>query len=330
MAPRRRRRRPWHRTRAYRLARTAVMATALVVGGVHLTEGRERTGTAEAGSAWADSGARGAAAPRARASLYFTPPPPDEPASPPPSTATPDQGAEPTASAAPGTARETGPSSGWETRPPTPPTVSTPATLATGRTPAGSTSPTPAAPTPAQPVRPAPPAPGPAGPRKPARPRTLPPSPARTVSIPYLGIEAPVTGLRLDARRRLPAPPDDQPKLVGWYADGPAPGGPGTAVVVGHRDTRTGPAVFAALDVIKPGRLVEVLRADGRTAVYTVDAVQSYEKDRFPSKKVYGHRGRPELRLITCGGTYDRRKGYASNVVVFAHLTTTKEPARKP
>ncbi|WP_408996245.1 class F sortase [Streptomyces caniscabiei] len=139
-----------------------------------------------------------------------------------------------------------------------------------------------------------------------------------------------MTDLRLDARRRLPAPPDDKPKLVGWYADGPAPGGPGTAVVVGHRDTRTGPAVFAALDVIKPGRLVEVLRADGRTAVYTVDAVRSYEKDRFPSKKVYGHRGRPELRLITCGGTYDRRKGYASNVVVFAHLTATKEPARKP
>lgn len=320
------------------------MATALVVGGVHLTEGRERTGTAEAGSAWVDSGARGAAAPHARASLYFTPPPPDEPASPPPSTAPPStappgQGAEPAVSAAPGTAQETGPPSGWETRPSTAPTVPTPATAPTGGTPAGSTSPTPAAPAPAQPVRPAPPAPGPAGtagsagsagPRKPARPGTLPPSPARTVSIPYLGIEAPVTDLRLDARRRLPAPPDDKPKLVGWYADGPAPGGPGTAVVVGHRDTRTGPAVFAALDVIKPGRLVEVLRADGRTAVYTVDAVRSYEKDRFPSKKVYGHRGRPELRLITCGGTYDRRKGYASNVVVFAHLTATKEPARKP
>jgi sortase (surface protein transpeptidase) len=139
-----------------------------------------------------------------------------------------------------------------------------------------------------------------------------------------------VTGLRLDSRRRLPAPPDDKPALVGWYTQGPAPGGPGTAVVVGHRDTRTGPAVFAALDMIRPGRIVEVLRADGRTAVYTVDAVRTYEKSRFPGKKVYGHRGRPELRLITCGGTYDRRKGYASNVVVFAHLTATREPPRGP
>lgn len=287
------------------------MATALVVGGVHLAEGGERTGTAEAGSAWADSGARGAGAPRARASLYFTPPPPEEPAPSRPPTATADQRAERTGPAAPtgpGTAEDSRPSNRWATQTPARPT----------------------APPPSQPVRPAPPTPGPAAPRKPARPRALPPSPAKTVTIPYLGIEAPVTGLRLDDRRRLPAPPDDKPKLVGWYTEGPAPGGPGTAVVVGHRDTRTGPAVFAALDVIKPGRLVEVLRADGRTAVYTVDAVRSYEKDRFPSKKVYGHRGRPELRLITCGGTYDRRKGYGSNVVVFAHLTATREPARRP
>ncbi|MDX3204168.1 class F sortase, partial [Streptomyces scabiei] len=182
---------------------------------------------------------------------------------------------------------------------------------------------------PADAKRPAP-AGGAGGPSRPAGPRTLPPSPARTLTIRYLGIEAPVTGLRLDSRRRLPAPPDDKPTLVGWYTQGPAPGGPGTAVVVGHRDTRTGPAVFAALDMIRPGRIVEVLRADGRTAVYTVDAVRTYEKSRFPDKKVYGHRGRPELRLITCGGTYDRRKGYASNVVVFAHLTATREPPRGP
>jgi sortase (surface protein transpeptidase) len=137
----------------------------------------------------------------------------------------------------------------------------------------------------------------------------------------------PVIGLRLDSEGRLPAPPEDKPKLVGWHSAGPAPGGPGTAVAVGHRDTRTGPAIFAALEMIKPGRVVEVRRADGRTAVYTVDAVKKYEKSRFPNKVVYGTRNRPELRLITCGGAYDRRKGYASNVVVFAHLTATRGPA---
>ncbi|WP_306790893.1 class F sortase [Streptomyces sp. JV178] len=166
-----------------------------------------------------------------------------------------------------------------------------------------------------------------AKPGGPVGPRTLAYSPAKTVSIPYLGIKAPVMELRLDREGRLPAPPDDRPKLVGWYAAGPAPGGPGTAVVVGHRDTRTGPAVFAALDMVERGRVVEVRRADGRTAVYTVDAVKTYEKAHFPNELVYGTRKRPELRLITCGGVYDRRKGYASNVVVFAHLTDVRGAA---
>lgn len=171
-------------------------------------------------------------------------------------------------------------------------------------------------PAPTRPVRPKPP------------PRPLPRSPAASLAIPYLGLEAPVMGLGLDRERRLTAPPVDDPKLVGWYEGGPTPGEPGTAVAVGHLDTRTGPAVFAAIGQLRPGRIVEARRADGRTAVYTVDAVKTYEKAHFPNKEVYGDRGRPELRLITCGGTYDRKKGYASNVVVFAHLTETRGRAR--
>lgn len=135
-------------------------------------------------------------------------------------------------------------------------------------------------------------------------------------------------GLGLDRRQQLTTPPVDKPNLAGWYEGGPSPGEAGTAVVVGHLDTRTGPAVFAGLSTLKPGRLVEARRADGRTAVYTVDAVRVYEKSRFPSQEVYGARKRPELRLITCGGVYDRQSGYKSNVVVFAHLTKTREPSR--
>ncbi|WP_039932124.1 sortase domain-containing protein, partial [Streptomyces viridochromogenes] len=105
---------------------------------------------------------------------------------------------------------------------------------------------------------------------------------------------------------------------------GASPGGQGTAVAVGHLDTDSGPAVFAGLTELEPGRVVQVRRADGRTAVYTVDAIKSYEKAHFPSQEVYGARGRPELRLITCGGNYDRRKGYSGNLVVFAHLTGTR------
>ena len=173
---------------------------------------------------------------------------------------------------------------------------------------------------PAHPVaRPARPAPSP---------RPLPDSRATALAIPYLDVDAPVMPLHLGHDRRMSAPPDDDPKRVGWYADGPSPGEQGTAVAVGHLDTMTGPAVFAGLDELRPGRLIEVRRADGRTAVYAVDAVKTYEKAHFPDREVYGARGRPELRLITCGGSYDRRTGYAGNTVVFAHLTAIRERAR--
>ncbi|MDG9718106.1 class F sortase [Streptomyces sp. DH24] len=175
---------------------------------------------------------------------------------------------------------------------------------------------------------PKPPAAPSARPRPPAAPRPLPPSRATRLWVPHIGVDAPVMGLELDAQRRMTAPPDDDPNLVGWYEGGPTPGENGTAVAVGHLDTMKGPAVFAGLGELTPGRRIEVRRADERTAVYTVDAVKSYEKDDFPDEEVYGHRGRPELRLITCGGTYDRREGYSGNVVVFAHLTQVRDPGR--
>lgn len=89
-------------------------------------------------------------------------------------------------------------------------------------------------------------------------------------------------------------------------------------------DTRTGPAVFFRLGALTKGRTVEVERADGRTAVFTVDAVEVYDKKPFPDAKVYGNTsGLPELRLITCGG-FTKRTGYLGNVVVYATLTAVE------
>ncbi|MFJ8535098.1 class F sortase [Streptomyces sp. NPDC093591] len=225
MVPRRRRRRPWHRTRAYRLARTAMLTVVLVLvvfrcdghGTPTAPEGDHGPGSLAAGPAHAASSAE-----------------------------------------------------------PTPP------------------------------------------------PRPLPRSRPTSLRIPSLGIDAPIMGLGLDGNRELETPPVDNPNIVGWYRGGPTPGEPGTAVAVGHRDTTTGAAVFAGLASVKRGKQIEARRADGRTAVYTVDRVKVYDKASFPDKEVYGPARRPELRVITCGGLFGRRTGYTSNVVVFAHLTATK------
>ncbi|WP_433544305.1 class F sortase (plasmid) [Streptomyces sp. CA-294286] len=153
----------------------------------------------------------------------------------------------------------------------------------------------------------------------------LPRSSATKLSVPAMTIEAPITGLGLDRAGRLATPPVDNPRLAGWYRDGPSPGEAGTALIVGHRDTRTGPAIFLNLNALDPGDTVSVLRADRRTAVFTVDAVRTYKKEAFPDAEVYGKTRRPELRLLTCGGKFDRKTGYTANVVVFAHLTDVKE-----
>ncbi|MGQ4413304.1 class F sortase [[Kitasatospora] papulosa] len=147
------------------------------------------------------------------------------------------------------------------------------------------------------------------------------------VAVPAIYIEAPVTGLGLDAKGRLGAPPLSKPKLVGWYRKGPSPGEAGTSLIVGHRDTATGPAIFLNLNVLRRGDTVKVTRADRRIAVFTVDEVKTYTKDKFPDEKVYGATGRPELRLMTCGGRFDKKNGYSANVVVFAHLTSLKKQA---
>lgn len=155
-------------------------------------------------------------------------------------------------------------------------------------------------------------------------PRPLPRSRPTSLRIPSLGIDAPIIGLGLTAERELETPPIDKPKLIGWYRGGATPGEQGAAIAVGHRDTTTGPAVFAGLASVKRGKRIEARRADGRTAVYTVDRVKVYDKASFPDKEVYNSPRRPELRVITCGGLFDRQSGYTSNVVVFAHLTAVK------
>ncbi|MEV7180301.1 class F sortase [Kitasatospora sp. NPDC093679] len=152
----------------------------------------------------------------------------------------------------------------------------------------------------------------------------LPPSDPAGVRIPAIGVDAPLAKLDLDAAGALQPPPPDNPRLAGWYGGGPTPGSTGTAVITGHVDTRSGPAVFFLLGALTKGSTIEVDRTDGRTAVFTVDAVESYAKKDFPDQKVYGNSGLPELRVITCGGLYTKAGGYENNIVVYATLSAVR------
>jgi hypothetical protein len=122
-------------------------------------------------------------------------------------------------------------------------------------------------------------------------------------------------GLDGDGELEAPATPND----VGWYRDGATPGDPGTSVLVGHVDSWRGPGVFWNLRDLRPGDPIDVPRSDGTVAHFTVDAVETVAKDAFPSDRVYAPTAGPSLRLITCGGPFDRSvRSYEDNVVVYA------------
>jgi sortase (surface protein transpeptidase) len=153
----------------------------------------------------------------------------------------------------------------------------------------------------------------------------LPPSAPVRLRIPEIDVDTPVMGLGLDKDGSLEVPPTGDRNLAGWFKDGTPPGSRGTAIVAGHVDNARGPAVFYSLGALKKGHRIEVTREDGRTGVFTIDAIEVYEADAFPDQKVYGHRGRPELRVITCGGGFSKKTGYQGNVVAYAHLIGVRE-----
>jgi sortase (surface protein transpeptidase) len=141
--------------------------------------------------------------------------------------------------------------------------------------------------------------------------------PPATLTIPSIGVETELEHLAVRDDGTLAAPDDFA--RAGWFAEGPAPGERGPAVIVGHVDSRDGPAVFSRLAELGPGDTIEVARADGTVARFTVTDTFEAAKDAFPTEAVYGPTAGPTLRLITCTGAFDRAaRHYLSNLVVYA------------
>jgi sortase (surface protein transpeptidase) len=145
--------------------------------------------------------------------------------------------------------------------------------------------------------------------------------PVRLV-IPAIGVTTPLVRLGLDADGTMQVPGDFG--RAGWFGEGPAPGQVGPAVIAGHVDSRSGPAVFYRLRDLRPGDQVQVVSNDGSRLRFVVEEARSYPKDSFPTGAVFGPVPGAALRLITCAGTFDRARGsYRDNLVVFARLAGT-------
>jgi Sortase domain len=137
--------------------------------------------------------------------------------------------------------------------------------------------------------------------------------------IPAIGVRTRLIRLGLMPSGALQVPASAA--VAGWYTGSPRPGAIGSAIIAGHIDSDKGPGVFFRLRELKPGNLIYVRRSDGSLAVFRVTSIRAFAKARFPAAQVYGAVPNSQLRLITCGGTFDRATGhYLSNAVAFAVL----------
>jgi hypothetical protein len=134
--------------------------------------------------------------------------------------------------------------------------------------------------------------------------------------IPAIGVDTTIQRLGRQPDGTIAVP--DRFDVAGWYADGARPGEPGPAVMLGHVDSRTGPAVFFRLSALPVGALVYVDRADASTVVFRVTGSARVPKTGFPTDLVYSPTLQPALRLVTCGGSFDSQaRSYRDNVIVY-------------
>jgi hypothetical protein len=149
----------------------------------------------------------------------------------------------------------------------------------------------------------------------------LPAAEPAALHIEAIGATSTLIPLGLNADDTVEVPPIGDPMQAGWYRYGPTPGERGPAVVLGHVNGNGEDGIFADLDELTTGDQIIVTRDDGRTAVFTVTRTARVPKTAFPTESVYGDTEGAELRLITCGGTFDEsRDSYRDNIIVYAVL----------
>ncbi|GAA3121285.1 hypothetical protein GCM10010466_10270 [Planomonospora alba] len=148
----------------------------------------------------------------------------------------------------------------------------------------------------------------------------------RRISIPKIGVLAPLMSLGIDAKQKIQTPPMSKLGHAGWYKHGPVPGQQGPSVVLGHVNGNGKAGVFLRLKELVRGDKIRISRSDGYVAEFTVDGVEQTSKTSFPSKRVYGNTGEAALRLITCGGVLNQKTGhYTDNIIVYATLSATRK-----
>ncbi|GAA3433854.1 class F sortase [Kutzneria kofuensis] len=142
------------------------------------------------------------------------------------------------------------------------------------------------------------------------------------VDVDAINAHSSLVQLGLNADKTVEVPPVEQPLQAGWYKFGARPGELGKAVILGHVDGGGQLGIFNRLRDLKPGNAIKVTEQGGQVLNFVVRQVQQVPKAQFPTQAVYGPSTQRELRLITCGGAFDKASGnYVDNIIVSAVLS---------
>lgn len=149
------------------------------------------------------------------------------------------------------------------------------------------------------------------------------------IRIPAIGVDAEIIKVGRNPDKSMETPPGDE-NLAGWFSPKVAAGKPrearpgevGAAVIAGHVDSKKGPDVFARLRELKTGAEILVTDEKGRTHRFKVVSKTQTDKDELNTDAIWNEPTYPALRLITCGGPFDKGSGhYTENVTIFADAT---------
>ncbi|WP_040285008.1 class F sortase [Sporosarcina koreensis] len=140
-----------------------------------------------------------------------------------------------------------------------------------------------------------------------------------SIEIPELGIRTDIESVGTLPNGQMGVPQDVN--HVGWFEPGTLPGSQGSAVMAGHIDSLTGPAIFYKLDKLKQGDEVIVSGEDGEQMTFSVTRSETYPRDAAPIQDIFGFSYGSRLNLITCTGEFNRQaKTHEERLVVYTEL----------
>ncbi|WP_347861101.1 class F sortase [Salimicrobium sp. PL1-032A] len=127
------------------------------------------------------------------------------------------------------------------------------------------------------------------------------------IRIPSIGVDAPIIATGLDENNEMVVP--DNGEEVAWFEPGREPGEEGNAVLAGHVDDYSGPAVFFDLEKLQPGDEITITDERDMAWTFIVDKVEAYPLGEAPIRDIFGPEQGRKMNLLTCTGLYDASAG---------------------